>query len=90
MRNFIARAIPRDEFDRLMQEAEIQSRTSEEYGKRVIEILEFLSEAAGPAAVKWHKEREADRVADYEAMFTDDAENPFDETEEDRSASRVG
>lgn len=87
---YISEAVPRDEFDRLMHEAEEQSRTADEYGRRLIELGEFLSEAAGPAAVKLHKKRETDRVADYEAMFADDAENPFDETEEDRSASRVG
>ena len=73
-----------------MQEAEQQSRNADEYGRRLIELGEFLSEAAGPAAVKWHQEQETDRVADYEALFTEEAESPFEDAEEDESASRVG
>ncbi len=91
---FISQIVPREEFDRLMREAQVRSSTAQDYGKRLRELSEWLESIAGPAKGRWQENHQQEQVAAYERLFVDDSdaadENPFEEPAEERHASRVG
>ena len=91
---FIDKIVPREEFDRLMREAESRATTAQDYGKRLLALGDWLGSIAGPAKGRWEESRQQEQVAAYERLFADDenaaGENPFDEPAEKQRASRAG
>lgn len=91
---YISKIVPREEFDRLMREAHARSSSSHDYGKRLLALGDWLESIAGPAKGRWEEGQQQEQVAAYERLFTDDEEvtqeNPFEDSTEERSESRVG
>jgi hypothetical protein len=91
---YLSSIVPHEEFDRLMREAVRRSTNVADYGKRLLELGNWLESIAGPAKGRWEDGRQQEQIAAYEKLFADDgegvAEDPFAEPVEQRRESRAG